>query len=47
MIWPIASFIKVSICTLILTGSKYGRLQWPLGLWTLYTLYVVDMSHYY
>jgi hypothetical protein len=47
MIWSIASFIKVSISILILTGSKYGRLQWPLGLWTLYTLYVVVMSHCY
>ena len=47
MIWSIASFINVGISILILTGSKYGRLQWPLGLWTLYTLYVVDMNHCY
>jgi hypothetical protein len=47
IIWSTASFIKVSISILILTGSKYGRLQWPLGLWTLYTLCVVVMSHCY
>lgn len=31
IIWTIASFMKVNISALILTGSKYGRLRWPIG----------------
>lgn len=47
IIWSIASFIKVSITTLIITGSKYGRLRWPLGQWTLRGIHTLCSRYEY